>query len=166
MVMKMFKLALVAGASLASIASANAQDVPARNDQPTPANDQSANGQSATDASSNGDIIVTATKRSESVQKVPLAITAIGGEALKDRGVTSFEGLAPSLPSVNFGKNVGFARIAIRGLGLDATVGGSEGRVAYHTDGIYISRPSAQLATFFDINRVEVVRGPQGTLYG
>jgi iron complex outermembrane receptor protein len=150
------KLALMVGASLAPIAAAQAQS------QPQAQQDQAA----ASAASEVGDIVVTAQKRSESVQKVPLAITAVGGEDLQRRQITSFEGLAPSLPSVNFGKNVGFARIAIRGLGLDATVGGNEGRVAYHADGIYISRPSSQLSTFFDINRVEVVRGPQGTLYG
>lgn len=149
---RVMKLAFVVGASLASIMAAQAQERQAQ-----------ATEDAAPDA---GDIIVTAQKRSESVQKVPLAITAVGGEDLQRRQVTSFESLAPSLPSVNFGKNVGFARIAIRGLGLDATVGGNEGRVAYHADGIYISRPSSQLSTFFDINRVEVVRGPQGTLYG
>ncbi len=112
------------------------------------------------------DIVVTAEKREGSVQRTALAITAIGGEALRAQAINSVENLAPSLPNVNFGKNVGFARIAIRGVGLDTTVIGQEGRVAYHADGIYISRPTAAIATFFDVNRVEVVRGPQGTLYG
>jgi iron complex outermembrane receptor protein len=142
---------LMIGASIVSVGVAYAQETNAA--QPV-------------EQEGSGEIIVTAQKRAESVQRTPLAITAVGGEDLQSRQITSFESLAPSLPSVNFGKNVGFARIAIRGLGLDASVGGHEGRVAYHTDGIYISRPSAQLATFFDISRIEVVRGPQGTLYG
>lgn len=127
----------------------------------------------ATDAPARGDetvavtdIVVTAQKRSSTVQETPLAITAVGGDEIGARQITDLQSLAPSLPNVNFGRNVGFARIAIRGLGLDTTVAGQEGRVAYHSDGVYISRPTAQLATFFDIDRVEVVRGPQGTLYG
>lgn len=135
---------------------------------PVPSDPQA---QAAAPVQANGDtgiadIVVTAQKRASTTQNTPLAITAVGGADIAARQITDIQNLAPSLPNVNFGTNVGFARIAIRGLGLDATTAGQEGRVAYHTDGVYISRPTAQMATFFDINRVEVVRGPQGTLYG
>ena len=112
------------------------------------------------------DIVVTAERRATSVQDTPLAVSAVSGDNLRGREINTLENLAPSLPNVNFGKNVGFARVAIRGVGLDTTVAGQEGRVAVHTDGVYISRPSAAISSFFDVDRVEVVRGPQGTLYG
>ncbi len=156
---------LFASAAAVALAPASAQEATSSVDSTSAA---TAAPQAATPADDEAipDIVVTAQKRSSSVQKTALAITALGGGDLRSREINSVENLAPSLPNVNFGKNVGFARVAIRGVGLDTTVIGQEGRVAYHADGIYISRPSAVIATFFDINRVEVVRGPQGTLYG
>lgn len=112
------------------------------------------------------EIIVTAQKRETSLQTTPLAISAVTGESLARSQVTNIEGLAQSLPSVNFGQTTGNARIAIRGVGFDNLSLGNEGRVAYHADGVYISRPAAALAGFYDVDRVEVVRGPQGVLYG
>ena len=165
-----YRAVLAGSAILAVPAAAAAQEATSTGDQrtaqnPTPlANPTPADAPAADSAL--GDIVVTAQKRASSVQDTPLAITAVGGADLRAREINSLENLAPQLPNVNFGKNVGFARIAIRGVGLDTTVVGQEGRVAYHTDGIYISRPTAAIATFFDVNRVEVVRGPQGTLYG
>ncbi len=113
-----------------------------------------------------GEVIVTASRRETSLQTTALAISAVSGEALQTQQVTNIEGLAQSLPSVNFGQTTGNARIAIRGVGFDNISLGNEGRVAYHVDGVYISRPSAALASFYDVQRVEVLRGPQGTLYG
>ena len=149
------KRALLLGiAALAPMTSAWAQEAAGADARETSASNDT------------GDIVVTAQKRATNLQETPLALTALGGETLSERQVTDLERLAPSLPSVNFARNVGFARVAIRGLGFDSTQAGQEGRVAFHLDGVYVSRPAAQLSGFYDINRVEVVRGPQGTLYG
>jgi iron complex outermembrane recepter protein len=118
------------------------------------------------DAGGIPEIIVTAEKRSQSQQTVPAAVTAVSGDDLLNRQVVDLMSLSEIAPNVNFGENLGQARIAIRGLGINSVNPGSEGRVAFYEDGVYISRPGAILGTFFDIDRVEVLNGPQGTLYG
>jgi iron complex outermembrane receptor protein len=112
------------------------------------------------------DIVVTATKRETNLQSTSLALSAIDGETLIEQQVTGIEGLAQMMPNVNFGQTTGNARISVRGVGFDNLSVGNEGRVAFHVDGIYLSRPAGALTTLYDIERVEVLRGPQGTLYG
>ncbi|MBL4895071.1 MAG: TonB-dependent receptor [Emcibacter sp.] len=112
------------------------------------------------------DIVVTAQKSSENLQTVPIAITAMSGDKMARRQINGIEGLSSISPNVDFGTYGGVARLAVRGIGFDTINPGAEGRIAYHLDGVYIGRPSATLGTFFDIERVEVLRGPQGTLYG
>ena len=109
-------------------------------------------------------VIVTAQKREESLQEVPLAITAASGEDLNERQISDVKSLSSIAPNLNVGDFAGQARISLRGIGFDTINPGAEGRVAYHVDGVYVSRPAAQLGTFFDAQRVEVLRGPQGTL--
>ena len=111
------------------------------------------------------EIIVTAQKREQNIQDVSIAITALSGDELSKRQISSVEDLASVVPSMNFGAWGGFARISIRGIGYDSLFAG-EARVAYHVNGAYISSPSAQLSSFYDVERIEVLRGPQGTLYG
>ena len=113
-------------------------------------------------------IIVTAQKRSENIQEVPVAVTAIGGEALQDLGVTDvldLNALAPSL-QVKTDDNAANPKVFIRGIGLNDFNPNTASAVAIYTDGVYIGSPLAQMGQFFDLERVEVLRGPQGTLYG
>lgn len=112
------------------------------------------------------DIVVTAQRRAESVQDTPIAITALGGDQLEARGITALEGLNTAVPNLNFARFAGVAQVAIRGVAFDVINPGAEGRAAVYNDNVYISRPTAALANFFDVERVEVLRGPQGTLYG
>lgn len=127
---------------------------------------QSAGTAAADDIANAGDIIVTAQKRSESVQDVPLAVSAVGGAALYRLGVSNPLQLGAAVPNFNLQTNSGVTYIYLRGVGNNFLGLGIDSNVAYHANGVYIARPRAQVASYFDVDRIEVVRGPQGDLYG
>lgn len=118
------------------------------------------------DAGPIGEIVVTAQKRSQSLQDTPLSISAVTGETLADQQITNINQLNSIIPNVQINTANGVAHITIRGIGIEFTQPGGEANVAYHVDGVYVSRPTATTDSFFDVDRIEVVRGPQGTLYG
>tara|TARA_X000001388_G_C2229515_1_gene122562 strand:+ start:406 stop:2643 length:2238 start_codon:yes stop_codon:yes gene_type:complete len=111
-------------------------------------------------------IIVTATKRSQTLQEVPAAVTNVDGELLVDAGVSDIAGLQYIVPNLSLGDTFSFANLFSRGLGLNTSFGNVDPSVALYSDGAVIAQAGAQLFSFFDIQRVEVLRGPQGTLYG
>lgn len=119
------------------------------------------------DDASEFDIVVTAQKRETDIQSTPIAVTAIGGDSLKERGISTAADLAMFVPGANFSTNGGATSITIRGIGSDGlSQPKDDPSVAAHLDGVYLPRPASLAATMYDIQRVEVLRGPQGTLYG
>ncbi|PAL21490.1 TonB-dependent receptor [Sphingopyxis sp. GW247-27LB] len=123
---------------------------------------------SASDPSGVGidDIVVTAERRETRLQETPIAVSVVGGDALQSKNITSVTDLAGELPNVNINSQAGMTTIAVRGLGLQSTRPADDPRVAFYVDEVYVPRPFAQSAALFDIERVEVARGPQGTLFG
>lgn len=117
-------------------------------------------------ASGFGDIIVTATKRATDLQDTPLAITAIGGNVLAARGIDDVSNLQSYVPNLRVGQEQDGFKLTLRGIGIQGTSSITDNGVAFYQDNFYLSRPAGGSAVFYDINRVEVLRGPQGTLYG
>ncbi len=111
------------------------------------------------------EITVTAEKRQSTVQETPLSIAAFSGSDLADAGVFDSYGLANLTPGLTIQKEV-IGKVVIRGVGTENYTVGSDPGVAIHKDGAYVARSSVAIFDFFDVNRVEVLRGPQGTLYG
>ncbi|MCK9503705.1 MAG: TonB-dependent receptor [Porticoccaceae bacterium] len=112
------------------------------------------------------EIVVTAQKRAQNAMDTPLSLTALDGDSLKNRQVATMEDLRLVSPGLRSGNAGGVNRLFIRGIGLQSFASGADPSAAFYVDGVFIGRPSFQLGSFFDVDRVEVVRGPQGTLYG
>ena len=120
----------------------------------------------STNDSQFGDIVVTAQKREQSLQKVPLSVSAIGGQALQDRGIRNLTDLGASVPGLQIQTNSGVVLPFLRGVGNPATTLGNESSVAVYLDGVYFARLQAGFFSLSDIERIEVLKGPQGTLFG
>jgi len=115
------------------------------------------------------EVIVTATRREESLMEVPIAVTAFSGEELADFGVLDLTYIAQMSPNttlkVSRGTNTTLTAF-IRGVGQQDPVAGFESGVGIYLDDVYLNRPQAGVMDIYDVERIEVLRGPQGTLYG
>lgn len=118
-----------------------------------------------TTAADSGEIIVTAQRTASAASKTPIALSAISGDALRSAGVANATNIGEQVPNVSIVRNNGL-QITIRGVTSTDNTEKGDPSAAFLIDGVYIARPQAQEVSFFDIARIEVLRGPQGTLYG
>ena len=112
------------------------------------------------------EIIVTAQRRAESVQDVPIAINAFTDEQLKAVGIDSTLDIQLKVPGLHLEPLAGQGLAYLRGVGTDTLTPGLEPTTAVHIDGVYLPRLSSIISDFYDAERVEVIKGPQGTLFG
>lgn len=158
LVMKLRKYALSAGACGAALLMASAGHAQTN----TPVASQS--GSNASEI-----VIVTAQRRAQDIQQVPASVTALGTSQLEQRQVAGVLDLQYQVPNISIATGTGTAnsaRIFLRGVGEDESRGAVDPAVAVYVDGIYMGRQLGSLFSVVDLERIEVLRGPQGTLYG
>ena len=118
------------------------------------------------------EIVVTAEKRTENIQDVPIAITAFSESMLRDRGITDIHGLSMLVPNVNLDQGSPFSgsnsvlSASIRGIGQDDFAFNLDPGVGVYVDGVYFARTVGANQNLLDVERVEILKGPQGTLFG
>jgi iron complex outermembrane receptor protein len=161
------RVALLGTAAAAALIAtpAAAQENPDTNPA-TPNNQQT---QNAAPQASDQAIVVTARRRSELLLNVPIAVTAYSGEQLDRRGALDLADVAKTTPDVTLKASRGTNSTLtafIRGVGQQDPVAGFEQGVGIYVDDVYLNRPQAALLDIYDVERIEILRGPQGTLYG
>ncbi|HEX7781490.1 MAG TPA: TonB-dependent receptor [Sphingobium sp.] len=112
------------------------------------------------------EIIVTAQKRSEQSQKVPITVSAFSAQQIKDLGVTSTQDLVANVPGLKFGASISTGTPYLRGVGHNIGGIGDESPIATYSDGVYVANGMSNILSLPDVERVEVLAGPQGTLFG
>ena len=112
------------------------------------------------------EVVVTAQKRAGNLQDTPIAISAVTGDAIEKLNIDDIGAIAAANPSLVYSEAGGEAQLYIRGIGSNIFNIGADQSVATHIDGVYTGRANMGLTQFLDIDRVEILRGPQGTLYG
>jgi iron complex outermembrane recepter protein len=172
MMMYQSRLRLLLGCALTALAISPvyAQSAASADAAPTAGTSTAAG---ASDGSDGGlaDIVVTATKRETNLQKTPISISVLGGQALAERHVQSLidlgDGAIPGLRVATFEARQSALTIGIRGIvPLDANQPAREQGVGVYIDGVYLGRQQGLNAALFDVDRIEVLKGPQGTLFG
>ncbi len=136
---------------------------------PAMAQDSAAEVAAEAEAAEDGVIIVTARRREERLIDVPLSVTALSGDSLIKQGVQDLTQIAQQVPNITLevsrGTNTTLTAF-IRGVGQQDPVAGFEAGVGLYIDDVYLNRPQAAVLDIYDVERIEVLRGPQGTLYG
>jgi len=137
---------------------------------PTFAQDNSGREKEQGTESQNGseldEIIVTANRRSESLLKAPIAVTAITQDGLDSAGIKDVESLTTSVPNFKIGVQNQNIALSLRGISTNNLTALGNSSVAFYTNGVYVPRPSGASQLLYDVERIEVLRGPQGTLFG
>ena len=113
------------------------------------------------------EVIVTAERRAQDAQDVPIALTIIGGSEISPAGISSISDVALKTPNLTFSQfNIGEPQLFLRGLGTTIDSAGADPTVSVFIDDVYVGRSAGATSDLYDLERIEVLRGPQGTLYG